>query len=301
MEPDHFVKSQQFTPNTHRDLYPSIDPSQPSLSQKDKVIIITGASQGLGATGFVPAFARAGAKAIVLVARSADKLRDVTEKISKEYPAVETLSVPTNIADPTSVASLFEKVKAIYGHADVLVNNAAIFKAVAPVKDVDQQTWWAEQTLNLRGTFMMTQNFLKLLPTPETPAKIVTLTSGVAYEVFPTLSAYGISKLAVFELMTYLALENPNVVAVALHPGIVMTDMTLDTFKPVALDTPELVGGVGAWLAAWEGEDRSFLSGRFVSANWDVDDLVKRKDEILNGNLLKMNIDAKLGAAQFSK
>jgi hypothetical protein len=46
---DHFVKAQQFTPSTHRDLYPAIDPKQPSLSQKGKVVIITGASQGLGA------------------------------------------------------------------------------------------------------------------------------------------------------------------------------------------------------------------------------------------------------------
>jgi len=113
----------------------------------------------------------------------------------------------------------------------------------------------------------MTQSFLKLLPTPTTPAKIVTLTTGAAYEVFPTLSAYGISKLAVLELMTYVAAENPEVVAVAVHPGIVPTDMVIDYFKPFALDTPELVGGLGVWLAAWEGVDRKFLNGRFVSAN----------------------------------
>lgn len=49
MDPNHFVKSQQFVPTTHRDVYPAIEPTQPSLSQKGKVIIITGASQGLGA------------------------------------------------------------------------------------------------------------------------------------------------------------------------------------------------------------------------------------------------------------
>jgi hypothetical protein len=54
MEPDHFVKSQQFTSTTHRDVYPAINPKQPSLSQKGKVIIITGASQGLGARVWLP-------------------------------------------------------------------------------------------------------------------------------------------------------------------------------------------------------------------------------------------------------
>jgi NAD(P)-dependent dehydrogenase (short-subunit alcohol dehydrogenase family) len=84
----------------------------------------------------------------------------------------------------------------------------------------------------------VTQGFLKLLPTPETHAKIITLTTGAAYEVFPGLSAYGLSKLSAFELSTYVAAENPNVVAVALHPGIVMTDMTIESFVRFAKDTP---------------------------------------------------------------
>lgn len=145
----------------------------------------------------------------------------------------------------------------------------------------------------------MTQSFLHQLPTPETPAKIITLTTGAAYEVFPSLSAYGISKLAVLELMTYVAAENPNVVAVALHPGIVNTEMVIGMFKRFALDTPELVGGVGVWLAGWEGVDRGFLGGRFVSANWDVEELVGRKEEIEKEGLLKMDLKGTLGATQF--
>ncbi|ORY19313.1 hypothetical protein BCR34DRAFT_472212 [Clohesyomyces aquaticus] len=298
---DHFVKYQQFVPTTHRDVYPAIDPTQQSLSQNGKVIIITGASQGLGAKAFAPSFARTGAKALVLVARGAEKLREVAEAVSKIDPSVETLCVPTDIADPESVAALFEKVKTKYGHADVLVHNAGILQALGPVKNVDDAAWWTEMTVNVRGTFLVNQNFLKLLPTPDIHAKIINLTTGAAFEIFPSLSAYGMSKLGAFELTTYVAAENPNVLAVALHPGTVLTEMTLETFKRFSVDTPELVGGIGVWLAGWEGVDRSFLSGRFVSANWDVDDLVKRKDEIVQGELLKMNLNAKLGSAQFGQ
>jgi NADP-dependent 3-hydroxy acid dehydrogenase YdfG len=101
----------------------------------------------------VPSFAATGPKAIVLVARNANKLQQVAETVNKSYPEVETLVVPTDVADPAAVASLFETVKAKYGHADVLVNNAGIFKAIAPVKDVDQQAWWEEMVafiLNLQ-------------------------------------------------------------------------------------------------------------------------------------------------------
>jgi NAD(P)-dependent dehydrogenase (short-subunit alcohol dehydrogenase family) len=251
--------------------------------------------------GFAPSFAATKPKAIVLVARSADKLDEVAETINKSHPDVEVLVVPTDIADPASVAALFEKVKQKYGHADVLVNNAGVYKATSSVKNVDQQDWWAELTMNIHGTFLITQQFLKALPSSNTPAKIVTLTSGTAYFVIPEASAYGLSKLGVLQLMAYVAAENPNVVAVALHPGIVATGMVQPAFEKFALDTPELVGGVGAWLAGWKGPDRSFLNGRFVSANWDVENLVERKDEIVEKDLLKMALNAKMGSEQFSQ
>jgi hypothetical protein len=100
--------------------------------------------------------------------------------------------------------------------------------------------------------------------------------------------------------MTYVAAENPNIVAVALHPGIVDTDMTIDSFKRFALDKPELVGAVAVWLAGWNDPSRHFLSGRYVSANWDVEELLERK-EIAEGNLLTMKLNADLGAAQFEQ
>jgi NAD(P)-dependent dehydrogenase (short-subunit alcohol dehydrogenase family) len=129
----------------------------------------------------------------------------------------------------------------------------------------------------------------------------VTLNTSTAYEIFPAFCAYGISKLAVFELMTYVVAENPNIVAVTLHPSIVDTEMTVDSFKRFALDTPELVGGMGVWLASWNNSSRDFLSGRFVSANWAVEELLRRKNEIIRENLLKMEINSVLRAAQFQQ
>jgi hypothetical protein len=48
MDPDHFVKQSQFTKTFYRDAYPAIDPTAASNSQAGKVIVITGASQGIG-------------------------------------------------------------------------------------------------------------------------------------------------------------------------------------------------------------------------------------------------------------
>ena len=92
----------------------------------------------------MPSFAATGAKAIVLVARNEEKLNAVAESVAKSHPDVETLVVPTDFADPRSVAALFETVTKKYGHADVLINNAAMFQAIAPITDVDPALWWEE-------------------------------------------------------------------------------------------------------------------------------------------------------------
>src|SRR4051812_17385925 len=110
----------QFTKHTHQTLYKSIDPSNSENSLHGKVVIITGASRGIGAEGTVPAFAKAGVKAIILVATNTEKLKAVAESVHKSYPDVETLEVATDISSPESVAALFERIKEKFGHADIL-------------------------------------------------------------------------------------------------------------------------------------------------------------------------------------
>lgn len=145
----------------------------------------------------------------------------------------------------------------------------------------------------------MTRSFLKLLPSSETQARIITVTTGASYAVFPGVSAYGLSKLVVLQLMEYIAAENPNVLAVAIHPGVIPTDMTFDIFMPFAQDTPQLVGGLATWLAAWEGPTRDFLRGKYVSANWDVNELLNREKEIVDQGLLKLDLKGDYGYAHF--
>tara|TARA_R110002060_G_scaffold33056_4_gene43773 strand:+ start:315 stop:740 length:426 start_codon:yes stop_codon:yes gene_type:complete len=111
--------------------------------------------------------------------------------------------------------------------------------------------------------FLLTQGFLRLLG-KEKKGSIVTLSTSAAFMVFPGMSCYSLSKLASTQLQTFIAAENPNVTAISLHPGLVLTDMTMDAFRPYAKDTPELVGGVGVWLAT---EKAAFLNGRYIESN----------------------------------
>ena len=147
----------------------------------------------------------------------------------------------------------------------------------------------------MRGTFLNTKGFLDLLGN-ERRGTVVNLTSAAGVMVFPAMSSYSISKLASLQLVAFVAAENPNVTAVALHPGIVKTDMTLPMFFPFAKDTPELIGGLGVWLAT---EKSTFMSGRYMECNWSVDDLIARRDDIVSEGKLMISLKAELGKEQF--
>ena len=122
---DYFVASSQFTPTVHRDVYPAINPvTNPALSQKGKVIAITGATRGIGRHGFVKSFAQAGPKGIVLIGRSADDLRATAEEVKAISPKIEVFEGKADLLDDEAVTALWSEVKNKFGHVDVLVNNA---------------------------------------------------------------------------------------------------------------------------------------------------------------------------------
>ncbi|KAG7292168.1 hypothetical protein NEMBOFW57_002203 [Staphylotrichum longicolle] len=295
---DHFVTSLQFTKHVYQDVYPSIDPSNPELSLAGKVVIITGASRGIGAKGIAPAFAQARAKGIVLVATNAEKLAAVEASLRTINPNVQVLSVAANIADNQSVADLFAKVQASFGHADILVNSAGVNAGGGNIHEEDADKWWQNFEVNTKAAFLLAQHFIKSLPSPTTTrATIVNLVTASAWQVYPFMSGYSISKLAALQLMTHVAAAYPNVTAVGLHPGLVETDMLLDAFKRFDLDSPALIGGLAVWLAA--SDKARFLTGRVVVSEWSVDDLVERKGEIEEKGLLRVDLKGTFGREQF--
>jgi NAD(P)-dependent dehydrogenase (short-subunit alcohol dehydrogenase family) len=149
--------------------------------------------------------------------------------------------------------------------------------------------------VNGKGNYLLVRAFLQLLPTPETKASIILLTTFQSLLPMPPLSGYFLSKSIVDNLCSYIAADYPNVTAVSLHPGLVKTDMLKEPVRSMFnTDSPELIGGVAVWLCGG-GEGRSWLSGRFVSVNWDVEELEQRREEIGENDLLKMTLKGKFG------
>lgn len=149
--------------------------------------------------------------------------------------------------------------------------------------------------MNVKGTFLVTKHFLQLVGKSK-PATVININSGGAVTVTPGMSGYSISKLAMTHMVPFVAAEFPLVTAVAASPGVVMTDMTMDAFKRFAKDTPQLIGGFSVWLAT---DKAKFLNGRYVCANWSVDELVQRKEEIVKDGKLLTGLNTRLGKDQF--
>jgi NAD(P)-dependent dehydrogenase (short-subunit alcohol dehydrogenase family) len=108
---------------------------------------------------------------------------------------------------------------------------------------------------------------------------------------FGPLSAYGTSKLAAASIVEYLQFENPEINTFNVSPGMVLSDMSIKAGmqEGMANDSPNLMGHLAVWLASPESE---FLKGRFIWANWDIEDLVKAKEEIIKQpGLFRLTLD----------
>lgn len=145
----------------------------------------------------------------------------------------------------------------------------------------------------------MAKYFISSLPSPTAPATIVNISTSGAWLVYPMVDGYSVSKLAALQWSAMLASAYKGTLTVVnIHPGMVDTDMQQEIFRSFNLDSPLLAGGVAVWAAA-KPDRASFLSGRVISANWDVEELLARKSEIEAGNKLTMQLEGTFGTEQF--
>ncbi len=192
------------------------------FSLKDKVALVTGASQGIGRDTAL-ALAQAGAK-VAVAARTAAKLAELVREISGA--GGQALAVPMDVADAEQVKAGFKQVLEKFGRLDILVNNAAITRDALAVR-MKAEDWEAVLRTNLTGAHMCIQQALGTMMR-QRAGRIINITSVVAQSGNAGQANYVAAKAGLIGLTKAIAIEvaSRNITVNAVAPGFIETPMT---------------------------------------------------------------------------
>ncbi len=201
------------------------------FSVSDKVVVITGAGQGIGRS-FAKAFASGGAH-VVIAERNVDKATDVAREIAAGNGHATV--VETDVADEASVKRLGESVGQMFRRADVLINNAAIFSTLEmrPFEQIPLAEWEAVLRVNVTGPFLCARALVPLMRKNKW-GRIINMASGAVTLGRPNYLHYIASKAALAGMSHSMAHElgGAGITVNAVLPGATFTEIPRKTVTP---------------------------------------------------------------------
>ncbi|MGO1121147.1 SDR family NAD(P)-dependent oxidoreductase [Rhodovibrionaceae bacterium A322] len=239
------------------------------LNLQDKVVILTGASQGIGAAT-AQSLAKAGAT-VVACARN----KDACEKLAEDIKANggKALGLACDVTDFAAVAALVARVKEEFGRIDALINNAGMVDPIARAAETDPEAAMTCLRVNVGGVFAAVAAVLPIM-TAQGGGSIINVSSGAAHNPLEGWSAYCASKAALAMYTRSLALEygDQGVRVFGFGPGVVDTGMQVKIrasgINPVSqldrsvLASPARPAQVMTWLLTSDADD---LAGQELS------------------------------------
>ena len=169
---------------------------------EDRVVLITGASQGIGAV-LAATFAAAGDR-LVLAARNQAGLEETAEAVGRH--GAEVLVIPTDITDPDQVERLAARTFDAFGPVDVLINNSGIGGPSGEMWSLDLADWRECFAVNVEGVFLVSKAFLPRM-VERRSGSVIIVGSITGKRPLWGRTAYASSKAALVGLTRTLAME----------------------------------------------------------------------------------------------
>ena len=190
---------------------------------REKVIVITGASSGLGEAAARHLTAR-GAR-VVLGARRIDRLKSLADELNLKYAVQRALVRQTDVTDRDQVQSLVDEAVRGFGRIDVLVNNAGLMP-ISPLERLKVDDWDRTIDVNLKGVLYGIAAALPHMQRQKS-GQIVNVASTAGHKIMPNGTVYSATKHAVRALSEGLRQEvKPwNIRTTIVSPGAVNTEL----------------------------------------------------------------------------
>ncbi len=229
---------------------------RPRLSFRDRTVLVTGASSGIGREAAL-AFAEAGSN-LVLVARRQKALADVAARARKL--GVKVLVAPTDVTKSTEVAACFRKAMKQFGSVDIVINNAGILLP-SKVVDMPSSELQAMLDVNLFGALHVMQQAVKVMR-KQGHGHVVNVASLAGRRGFSPLGGYSATKFALIGLTEALRTElvGERIHVSLILPGVVDTPMASTAAQNPGMDDvwPQQLNIPPSWVV-WS----IFLAIRF--------------------------------------
>ena len=187
---------------------------------RDRVVLVTGASSGIGQACAVR-FAADGAK-VALVARNGERLAENVREITTGGGVAK--AIVADVTREREIEQVVQETVAAFGGIDVVVNAAGII-ATGTIETTELDDWDYMMNLNVRAPFYLIQRALPYLV--ERKGNIVNVSSVTGIRAFPGVLSYCVSKAGVTQMTSCLALElaSKGIRVNAVCPGVVVTQL----------------------------------------------------------------------------
>ncbi len=199
------------------------------ISMKEKIVLITGASAGIG-LDTAGVFAREGAK-LILTARREQVLKKLAEKLEKQYNT-DSVCFPLDVRSQQEVEQKLNALPAVWKKIDVLVNNAGLSRGMNKLHEGELIDWEEMIDTNVKGLLYVSRAVIPWM-VKRKKGHVINISSIAGHEVYPGGNVYCATKHAVDALtkgMQMDLIDSPVRVS-SVDPGMVETEFSIVRFR----------------------------------------------------------------------